>query len=842
MLFDISRASTTTLAAEILQENTCLLCPKSRVKFPEPEDMPDCEILVLSQKSGVYPMKTIVGYPCNHRFMVECIGQNEEPDKSSKACCLGRKLNMIKELKPRLVVCISYEVFKELEIAIGHTVAGAFDKWLLPTTYQGHEFWLLCIPDTPYFHYKLGINEASSANLFEKAMTTRPTILEPSKEGIHFVTHPDELDEAFEWLAKQKRLSFDWETNGIRPYFKGSKFLSVAVGTDERVYAFPLWHRETPTNFDGAEVLRRITALPSHIRMCAHFFPFESEWGQQKIGPDFLWSRNWDDTFVQAYLLAPHSPKSLDALCRQHWGFDLKAFSDLDRSRLDDYPLEQVLMYNALDVKYTHMLFDLQQPQIFKEGLQTVYQMHIDRMVAASMMQVKGLTVNPEFCDSEYMRQYDLFQKALAAWNEVPEVQQVINKYGKCEPGSTKDLKRLFHEFLGVDDEIESFDDAFLSSYKHRVCAPLKACRNHWHMISTYLAPFMRNVEGRGKFLHDDDQVHTQLNTAKAVTGRSTSTQPNSQAYPKRGGLMYIRNSVKAPPGKIMAAIDYGQIEFLTIATITKDPVLIEAAWNDYDVHMEWAKRLVEVFPGMFIRPTPDDYDEGIDEDGRPIPREQMYKNALKAFRSEIKNRWTFPLVYKASYNTIQVDLSEVAIRGGFMNQTTRFRQVADEFMLKCAGLAAWQDSIEWQMNNKGFTRNPFGRKHRGPLTINQMVNYPIQSTASDIVMIAFSRLAQLSYLLKEPDLCPILNIHDDLTFYLDEERAPELIPIILTVMLHTESYKNWLHVPLKAELSMGRTWGSMKDVATYTSKNWSFDQFAGKLDIPNLRVACVHE
>ena len=89
-------------------------------------------------------------------------------------------------------------------------------------------------------------------------------------------------------------------------------------------------------------------------------------------------------------------------------------------------------------------------------------------------------------------------------------------------------------------------------------------------------------------------RIHTCYSQAVAATGRLSSTDPNLQNIPiRRPEGRRIRQSFIAPPGQLLLAADYSQIELRIMAHLSGDESLLRAFAEDRDVHQATA---AEVF------------------------------------------------------------------------------------------------------------------------------------------------------------------------------------------------------------------------------------------------------
>ena len=89
-------------------------------------------------------------------------------------------------------------------------------------------------------------------------------------------------------------------------------------------------------------------------------------------------------------------------------------------------------------------------------------------------------------------------------------------------------------------------------------------------------------------------RIHTSYHQAVAATGRLSSTDPNLQNIPiRRAEGRRIRQAFIAPPGYVLLAADYSQIELRIMAHLSGDEGLLAAFAEDRDVHQATA---AEVF------------------------------------------------------------------------------------------------------------------------------------------------------------------------------------------------------------------------------------------------------
>ncbi len=117
-----------------------------------------------------------------------------------------------------------------------------------------------------------------------------------------------------------------------------------------------------------------------------------------------------------------------------------------------------------------------------------------------------------------------------------------------------------------------------------------------------------------------------------------------------------------------------------------------------------------------------------------------------------------------------------------------------------------------------GYVETLVGRRHHYPLTRNQAVNMPIQGTAAELVCDAMNRLSILAAKTGAWHLHPVLNIHDDLSFFIpnDDTILEDSLKIIIKEML-TFAYE-WVNVPLSVEVSIGKNWADVQPIGKFWS------------------------
>jgi uracil-DNA glycosylase family 4 len=610
-------------------------------------------------------------------------------------------------------------------------------------------------------------------------------------------------------IARSPSTGWDYETKRLRPYASDALILSAAVSDGERTVAFPFDHPEatwTKAHRADLEALWIRFLTRAKTRKIAHNLSFELEWTGEYFGADLVRASEWGDTAVQASIIDERKGKqkpgcfALEFLVQQYFGFNIKDLGGVDRKRLAETPLDRVLRYNGPDAKYAKLLDDKQMALIEREGLTVPHDLALRRVPTAVLTQLKGVPVDQKVVvslDKKYTARIEKLEDQIEKDPTVLKFKKVFGT--KFNPHSGPDVIKLFHEMLKrkeckVYDKKKkkdrlSADESVLSQIKDIALADLLLkLRQDTKRKSTYIDP----LKPDSPIMWPDGLLHAIFNTYFAETGRLSCEDPNLQNYPKREEeAKEVRIPIGPAPGCKIIAIDYGQIEARVIAMFTKDPVFVKALWERYDIHMEWAERIAHAYPARI--------------GGKKMLTD---KKAMKDFRTDIKNQWTFPLFFGA---TLQSAANYLNIPEDNIKKEYR------EFWKQFAVVGQWQEEQMDFYQEKGYVECLTGRRRRGPLSKNQVFNSPVQGTAAEIIMDGMCRLSETG----DPALQAEINIHDDLTFLrVPEKGVDDFLEKTLDIMLNLPF--DFINVPITAEVSTGSNWMDLKEIGAVSSDQWA--------------------
>ncbi len=499
-------------------------------------------------------------------------------------------------------------------------------------------------------------------------------------------------------------------------------------------------------------------------------------------------------------------------MTQQRFGFNVKKLSNIDTSRIIQYPLSDVLPYNALDAKWGRELtLDLEDEINEVPALIREYERKVKLAPTLVLSQLKGLEV-----DLEYALKYQgilgkEIEDARRLISKAVEVVKFEKVYGReFKPTSDDDVLLLVRDVMQRsegerDDGRYSCDEETLAAIPdHAGIAPRQILnlRQASKLKGTYVDPVLNQDPTQGKVLvYPDGRMHPNFNSMIAETGRLSSDDPNAQNYPKRKRVE-IRGVVVCPPDHVFGAFDYGQIEARVIAMMSEDQALVDALWTDFDIHGHWATRFVKAYPEIkdwIVETFHVDWDE----------------KGHKTLRQEAKNKWVFPQFFGASARSCAITLHlppKVA------------EALAAEFWDQFKGVKRWQKRLVTAYEKNLYVETLGGRRRRGALSLNQVINTPVQGTAADIVTDAENRLSEYAQRTEQWQFQTPLNVHDDLSFYLPKATMVEDADYIATEMCRPMF--DYINVPLLVEVGISkRHWHEMKEIGVWRSDELGFSK-----------------
>jgi DNA polymerase-1 len=585
-----------------------------------------------------------------------------------------------------------------------------------------------------------------------------------------------------DWLTRLQQagvFAFDTETTSIDYMAARIVGVSFAVTAHEAAYV-PLAHDYpgAPDQLDREAVLAQLRPLLESSKL-------------SKIGHHIKYDRNVlanhgivldgmaYDSMLESYVLASTAVRhDMDSVALKYLGHSNIKYADVAgkgarQLSFNEVPVEAAAPYAAEDADITLQLHQAMWPQLSAmPALEKIFtDIEMPLVTVLSDMEQTGVAIDTGML----ARQSDeLAQRIVDIEEEAHrEAGQPFNL------GSPKQIQQLLFDKLqlpvlaktpkGAPSTAESVLQELALDYplprlilEHRSLSKLK---------STYTDKLPQQVCER------TGRVHTSYHQAVAATGRLSSSDPNLQNIPVRTEEgRRIRQAFVAPPGKVLLAADYSQIELRIMAHLSADAGLLKAFSAGEDVHRATAAEVFGVAP-------------------ETVSSEQ--RRSAKAIN--------FGLIYGMSAFGLAKQLG--IARGAA-------QEYIDVYFARYPGVHDYMEATREQAREQGYVETVFGRRlylpdikaRNGQLRAaaeRTAINAPMQGTAADIIKRAMIDMHNWLGSDTGLDISMIMQVHDELVFEVAESDLEAVREPVNERMRGAAS----LSVPLVVDIGVGANW-----------------------------------
>ncbi len=594
-------------------------------------------------------------------------------------------------------------------------------------------------------------------------------------------------------IAEVGHVAVDTETTSLDEMRAELIGISLCVDAGQAAY-IPLGHRQGGGDLFGASSL--IEGQLGLEETLAALKPVLEDPAILKIGQNIKYDWKilarhgiriapFDDTLLLSYAMhAGRHNHGMDELSERYLGHQpipIKSLLGSGKTQItfDQVGIDDAVKYAAEDADITLRLWQLFKPQLHKARVTTVYET-LERPLVPVLaeMEMAGITVDKAVLS----RMSNAFAQKLAQLED--EIGEIAGE--RFNVGSPKQLGEILFDRLGVPGGekgktgaygtgADILEDITTLEDSHPTGARLAARVLDWRQIaklkSTYTDALQEAINP------ETGRVHTSYSIAGANTGRLASTDPNLQNIPVRTEEgRRIREAFVAPAGKVLVSLDYSQIELRILAHIADIPALQQAFKDGIDIHAMTASEMFNV------------------------PLDQMTPDVRRKAKAI-----NFGVIYGISgfglARNLRIPRGEAQ---GFI----------DRYFERFPGIKEYMSETVKSAQANGFVQTLFGRKihtpeinAKGPgqgFAKRAAINAPIQGTAADVIRRAMIRMpAALAHLPARM----LLQVHDELLFEVEEDRADDLAKAAKDVMEDANLPAVALKVPLTVESGKGRTW-----------------------------------
>jgi uracil-DNA glycosylase family 4 len=764
---------------------------------------------------------------CWYTTAVNCRPVKGDPTTKNVNLCRSRLLSFIDKLQPKSIILMGEFAFDSLigprltgritgtsfSAFVGETIPDAeLGKWICPV-------W----PVSFLFSRKEYSDGNYSKSLYERDGSILPAWKNQLNKAFSIVDTPIEsvdyeslckttqdVDQAIDWLIdamEWPEVSFDYETNSIKCFRHGAKIVAVSISNGEVSMAFPF--------FQDAQFLKVWKKfMLSNNKKISHNMAFEGLWTREIGG---YWFTNWYwDTMLAAHCIHNTKPTGLKFCTYTKFGIigydagvdtfikssteERDKYGDNAFNTIDNAPLDELLLYNAMDSLFTFRLYQIQKEQLQGDYLKG-FQFFMESALALTKTQHNGFVLN--------MEQYqnvttDLNQKIHDAEVAIMESDAVKqwDKEGAFNFNSGPQLSHLLYDIMKIKPTSmtkggkPSVDAESLEKMDNPLVQLILTQRKYQKLLGTYIHQY--------KVEETDGKIHPSFYLNRVDTFRSSSSSVNVQNLPKRDpdAKKMITSLVLPQKGHKLVSYDFKSLEILIGACHSGDENLIEFASDPTkDMHRATA---ADIFM--------------LDE-----------VDVSKSLRSSIKSAAVFAEFYGSYWKQTAPDCWEVAKQEGLIEHLKKkgvktFAQFEDR--VRIAEEIMWNERFPqhnlwrqecWKLYQKqGYLDSLTGFKIRGPIKRNNSFNSAVQGDGYHVLQWGYNKVLEEIERL-ELDVLPWAEIHDAGDYSVNPKDEKTLDSLVWKY--YTQEVKKhwpWIIVNLQVEKEAGKVdadWSTLETI-----------------------------
>jgi DNA polymerase-1 len=529
------------------------------------------------------------------------------------------------------------------------------------------------------------------------------------------------------------------------------------------------------------------------------------------------------DTMAIQYLLDPDLEKDLESLSIRYLG--LESYKDVDYKNILNEKWEKVAQMNGEDACRTFNLFRPLADELNKDKkLLRIYQWLLMPAVNELIEVTRdGVPLDPERLTAlteAFAEQVGHLLADLRAATPPPDPET----YGKDEwkgrkrkadpppdfnPASPEQVVHVLFDLWKLPvleytkdkngdptdkpstnkDVLLRLEVEYTTGELEQWIAKLRQYREQNKLLTSYLNSWPGLVG-------DDRRLHPRYKPLHVVTGRLSSDQPNIQNVPRK---KEFRSVFGGEPGYTWVKADYSQIELRLAAWLANEPTMLEAYETGEDLHALTARTIL-----------------GVDDVTAEIKEGTSARDVGKILN--------FGLLYGAGPTTLRyIARTNYNV---FFN-AAEATELREQFFRRYAALEHWHQTMKKDLEWTGIARSPLGRirylpKAKIPWRVEEMrghkihailegINHPIQSMASDLLLMS---LVRVSPKVRPLGVQVIAEVHDEIDFLCPDDKVEEASHIIKATMEDVSWLSRFginLGVPVVADIETGTYWGEVK-------------------------------
>jgi DNA polymerase-1 len=517
-----------------------------------------------------------------------------------------------------------------------------------------------------------------------------------------------------------------------------------------------------------------------------------------------------------------------DILGMPDWKYMIKPYLEAARNShpkgyvvtYADIPLPVLYDYMSRDISGTLQVFPFMREHVRKDK-------HLEKLYTRVLLPTSEYLVWVEEAGMALdLQQVNDNDNRLQA--ECDKYRDAINYFGATvgvpdtNPNSPIQLAHLLYDVLKLEPKdnrgrlikTRSTDEETLDKLpaEHPVVIALKRYRKVKKAHSTYVIPAKDHLDSKRKLVKGwaniDGRVHTTYKIPGTATGRLASENPNLLNIPRDPML---RGQFTCDPDNILLDVDTNQAELRVLAELSQDPELTRIyTTTGLSIHDEVRE---EIF-GDPTNYTSTELEFYLDKFNVRHHGPEKWLSELKAEQKMKAKNVNFGIPYGISEFGLAEQIDDTpAVAKTYLNKWYIKFGGARKFLLQCR---------EAVTLNRVFV-TPFGRKRRfgvvSPERLNELQNqasnFPMQSIASDIVLLTGIYMAPIA---RKLGVRIVNTVYDSILY--EVPRDPILIQELSaqTVERLGITAKEWgiTRIPIIGDGKVGKRWGQMTEVSKW--------------------------
>lgn len=527
------------------------------------------------------------------------------------------------------------------------------------------------------------------------------------------------------------------------------------------------------------------TAVAEQVR-----WPLDVQWTGHNAQYDMMGMRRFlgaplpivHDTMLASYCLDERAGKhGLKGLASEYLGSGMYA-ENIDRARLGDYPIEEVMAYNAADAFMTAKLINVLLPMLKKDEVEKpYYEIMIPAANAFTDISLRGIAINNVRIRELQSIWFPVYvQKADELITLGKELGFVNPSAKKLKPRSSKDVPQDNFDYAPHPDAINLqsakqvthllYDVLELPKPEGRRSSDRRALEilEGSHPFVDRLLDFRRLDKVMGDYLmrealrvqiRDDSRMHPNILMHGTRTGRLSYRNPAFQTIPQSHKV----------------GVDLARVREIFVPVDQQNYVVVGADFEKAEVHVA---AYLSGDTQMIADLQSGDYHQNVAATAFNKPFEAVTESERQTAKAI-----TFGILYGSG---------AAGLAQTMRCAVTTAAEYIERFKARYHVYTRWYEKQRRDAQVIGELQGPNGRKRRFLLVhgddahrmLNQAVNSPVQSLASDYCLSSLIELHQTAQEGAWRDAFFVwFSLHDANYFEVRRDRLTDVIPLIIDVM-----------------------------------------------------------